>query len=215
MANVSKWSNVAVAIQSALAAAVPINSISKATTGVVGYTGTDPTNGDYLAVTANGMFQVDSRVFRAANVNGAGNTVELEGENTTAYDTFTSGSFQVVTFGTSITTLTGLQASGGDFDFIDVTTIHDNVRRQIPGISSPATFTFESLWDVSDAGLIALKQASDAQSKRAIRFTFSNGQKVVFLGYVGATLLPQGNAQDKVTTQVVITMDGRPTVLAT
>jgi hypothetical protein len=215
MANVSKWSNVAVAIQSALATAVPINSITKASPGVVGYTGTDPVNGDYLAVTANGMFQVDSRVYRAANVNGAGNTVELEGENTTAYDTFTSGSFQVVTFGTSITTLTGLQASGGDFDFIDVTTIHDNVRRQIPGISSPATFTFESLWDVSDAGLIALKQASDAQSKRAIRFTFSNGQKVVFLGYVGATLLPQGNAQDKVTTQVVITMDGRPTVLAT
>ena len=190
MANVSKWSNVAVAIQSALATAVPINSITKASPGVVGYTGADPTNGDYLAVTANGMFQVDSRVFRAANVNGAGNTFELEGENTTPYDTFTSGSFQVVTFGTSVTTLTGLQASGGDFDFIDVTTIHDNVRRQIPGISSPATFTFESLWDVSDAGLIALKQASDAQSKRAIRFTFSNGQKVVFLGYVGISLKP-------------------------
>jgi hypothetical protein len=215
MANVSKWSNVAVAIQSALGTAQAISAITKANPGVATYVGTDPANGDYLAFDAQGMFQVDSRVFRVANVSAGSNTLEMEGENTTSYDTFTSGSFQPITFGTSILTLTGLQASGGDFDFIDVTTIHDNVRRQIPGISSPATFSFESLWDVSDAGLIALKQASDAQSKRAIRFSFSNGQKVVFLGYVGCTLLPQGNAQDKVTTSVVITMDGRPTVLAT
>jgi hypothetical protein len=34
----------------------------------------------------------------------------------------------------------------------------------------------------------------------------------VFNGYVGATLLPAGNAQDKVITQSVVTMFGRPTI---
>jgi len=117
----SKWSNVQVAVQSALATAIVITAITKANPAVVSYTGTDPTNGDFIAVTALGMRQVDARVFRIANVNGAGNTLELEAIDSTSFDTFTSGSAQVVTFGTSLGTVSGLSASGGDFDFIDIT----------------------------------------------------------------------------------------------
>ncbi len=214
MANVTTWSNVAVAIESAAAGGITINSISKASPGVVGYTGTDPSNGDYVKLSVQGMNQVDGRVFRVANVNGAGNTFELEGENTTSYNTFSSGTFSVLTMGTSLTTATSVTASGGDFSFIDTTTIHDSVAKQVPGLASAAVFTFENIWDVSDAGLLALKAASDAQAQKAIRFTFANGQKVVFNGYVGATLLPTGSAQDKVVTSVVVTMYGRPTTYA-
>jgi len=216
MANVTKWSSVAVAVQSALAAAITISAVTKASPGVATYTGaTNPTNGDYIVMTASGMSQINGRVFRVANVNTGGKTFELEGENTTSYDTFSSGSFQIITFGTTMTTATGLSASGGDYDFIDTTTIHDNVRTQIPGLASPAVYTFESIWDAADTALIALKTASDAQAQRAVKFTFANAQKLVFNGYIGATLLPAGNAQDKVTTQVAITMFGRPTILST
>jgi autotransporter adhesin len=212
MATVTRWSNVQVAIQSSLATAVTLTGITKANPGVLSWsTGTDPTNADYIVLSSQGMYEVDGRVFRVANVNGAGNTAELEGENTTSYTTFTSGSFQVITFGTTLSTLTGLQASGGDFDFIDTTTIHSNVRTQIPGAASPATYSFESIWDPADSGLVALKAASDSQALRAIRFTFASGAKVVFNGYVGATLLPTGSAGDKVVTNVTITMFGRPT----
>lgn len=214
MANVSKWSNVAVAVQSALGSVQTVSAITKAATGVATYVGSDPSVGDFIVLTANGMYQVDGRVFRVGTVDTGGNTLQLEGENTTDYETFTSGSFQTVTFGTSLTTLVGLQASGGEPSFISTTTIHDNVARQIPGIPSPITFAFESLWDPQDAGLQALKVASDQAAKRAIRFTFSGGQKVVFNGYVSCTLLPIGNAQDKVTTNVTITLDGRPTTYA-
>lgn len=215
MANVSLWSNVGVAVQSALATAVVVTGISKANPGVVSYTdagSSDPANGDIVLLAVQGMHQVDARLFRVANVNAAGNTFELEGEDTTDYDTFTSGTFEVVTFGTTISTLSGLSASGGDFDFIDTTTIHDSVKKQIPGAANPITYSFDSLWDVADAGLVALKAASDNKAQRAIRFTFANGQKVYFNGYIGASTLPVGNAQDKVTTPVVITMFGRPTV---
>lgn len=212
MANVSKWNSVAVAIQSALATAQTVTAISKANPGVATYSGTDTyANGDYVKVTAVGMAQVNGRVFRVANVNTGAKTFELEGENTTSYDTFTSGSIEEVTFGTTMSSATGLQASGGDFDFIDVTTIHDNVRKQITGAANPAVYTFESIWDVADTALIALKAASDQQAQRCVRFTFANGQKVVFNGYVGCALLPTGNAQDKVITQLVITMFGTPT----
>lgn len=214
-ATVSLWSNVAVAVQSALAGAQTISGISKASPGVVTYVGSDPSNGDYILVTAQGMTQVDGRIFRVANVNAGGNTLELEGENTTSYDTFTSGSMQVITFGTTLSTALDLSSSGGEFEFIDTTTIHDPIRKQIPGVASPAQYNINHVWDVSDAGLVALKQASDTKGQRCMRFTFANGQKLLFNGYVGCTLLPTGSAQDKVVTPTVFTMFGRPTTYAT
>lgn len=210
MANVSLWTKVAVDVQSALATAVTISGITQANPAVVTHAGTSPVNGDYVVLDVEGMSDVDGRVFRVANVTAT--TFELEGCDSSAFDAFSSGDFQVITFGTSMTTATGLQASGGDFDFIDVTTIHDNIRKQVPGVASPAVYSFESLWDVADGALAAFKNASDNQALRAVRFTFANGQKVVFNGYIGATLLPVGNAQDKVTTSVVVTMFGRPSV---
>ena len=210
-----KWSKVAVAVQSALAAAVTINSISLASTAVVGYTGTDPVNGDYLLLKVQGMYQVNNRVFRAANVNGAGNTVELEGENSTSYDAFSSGTFQVITFGTTMTTAVGLSASGGEFEFLDTSTIHDSVKTQIPGQAEPASYVFDNLWDPADTALLAFKAASDNQAERAVRFTFAGGEKVLFNGFIGATLLPTGNAHELVKTGVTVTMLGRPTLYAT
>lgn len=213
MTTVNKWSNVAVAVQSALLTADSISGITKANPGVVTATAHGISNGAYVKLTILGMHQLDGRVFRVANV--AANTFELEGENTTAYDTFTSGTAEEITFGTTMQTALGLQASGGDFDFVDITTIHDNIRKQIPGLASPATYTFTHIWDASDAALIALKAASDNQAQRAIRFTFATGHKVLFNGYIGCTLLPTGNAQDKVETPMVITMFGRPTLYST
>lgn len=212
MASARKWSNVAIAMQSALASALTITGITKADPGVVTYTGTDPSNGDYVYLDVDGMWQLDQRVFRVANVNGAGNTFELEGEDTTSFDTFTSGTAQVITFGNSITSATTLSSGGGNFDFIDTTTIHGNARTQMPGLPNAATYTFDNIWDVSDAGLVAMKAASDAQALRAFKFTFgTGGQIMVFAGYVGANLLPGGQAQGLVTTPTVITMYGTPT----
>lgn len=215
MPNVSLWTKVAIAVQSALAAALTISAISKANPGVVTYTGTDPANGDYVLLAVEGMFQLDGRVMRVANVNVPGKTFELEGEDTSAYDTFTTGTAQVITFGTNLATATSVSASGGDYSFVDTTTIHDDRNKQIPGNASPATYTFENIWDTADPGLVALKAASDNKAQRAVRMTFANGQKLVFTGYIGASLLPVGSAPGKVTTPTVITMFGRPTVYST
>lgn len=211
MASVRKWSNVAVAVQSSLAAPVTINAITKANPGVVTYTGTDPVNGEYVVLNIQGMFQLDGMVVRVTNVNAGSNTFELEGIDTTAFETFISGTFEVITFGTSITSATTVNPSGGDLDFIDTTTIHKNFKTQIPGASNPSNLAMDHHWDISDAGLLALKSAADAEAKRAFKFTFGvGGQIMVFSGYVGATLLPAGQAQDKVTTPTVITMFSRP-----
>jgi len=212
MPTVSLWTKVAIAIQSALSASQVISAISKASTGVVTYVGADPTNGDYVLLTVVGMDQVNNRIFRVANVNAGGNTFELEGEATTSYDTFTSGSFEIITFGTTLATATTLSASGGEYEFEDTTTIHMSTRSQIPTLPSPAVYSFDNIWDVADAGLVALKAAALLKEKRAVRITFANSQKVLFTGYIGATLLPVGSAPGKVTTPCTISMDGQPTV---
>lgn len=212
MATVRKWSNVAVAMQSAIAADITVTAITKAAEGVVTATNTY-TAGDYVYLKVQGMFQLDGRVARIKTVSGTGFT--LEGIDTQAFDTFTSGTCAKLTLGTSITTATSLSSSGGDFDFIDTTTIHGNAKTQMPGLPNPSTYTFENIWDVSDVGLLAMKTAADAQGIRAFKFTFgTGGQIMVFAGYVGASLLPGGSAQDKVTTSTVITMNGAPTYYA-
>ena len=212
MATARKWSNVAVAMQSALASAITITAISKAAEGVVTATNSF-SGGEYVVLSVQGMHQLDDRVARVKSPTGS--NFVLEGIDTTMFDTFASGSCQAITFGTSITTATSISASGGDFDFIDTTTIHANTKTQIPGLPNAATYSFDNIWDVSDAGLLAIKAASDGQAKRAFKFTFgTGGQIMVFYGYCGGNLLAGGSAQGLVTTGTVITMNGSPSYYA-
>lgn len=208
MAVITKWSNVAVSVQSALAATKTITAITNASPGVVSSTAHGYSNGDYVLLSVQGMYQLNYRVMRVSAV--ATDSFSLEGEDTTNYATFVSGTAQKITFGTTLATLTNINASGGDFDFVDTTTIHDSIKTQIPGLGNPSTYNFESFWDPSDAGLVALKSASDAQAQRAILFSFSNSQKFVFNGYVGCSLSPTGSAQDLIKTSVVFTSLGGP-----
>lgn len=216
MSTVRKMSNVAVAMQSALAAAKTISSITKAAPGVVTSTAHGYSNGDFLLMTVQGMFQLNGRVFRVAAVTT--DTFQLEdvsggtGIDTTAMDTFASGTAQKITFGTSITTAAEINVSGGEFDFIDTTTIHGNQKTQIPGTANPISIALNHLWDISDAGQIAMKSASDLQAQRAFKFTFGTGGPImVFTGYVGFTGAPTGAAQDKITSPSTVTAFGTPT----
>lgn len=211
----SVWSGVAIAVQSALATAVTLSGITKANPAVCSYaSGADPVNGDFVLLKIQGMSQLDYRVARCANVNGAGNTFELEGIDSTSYDTFSSGTFEVITFGTTLSSVAGLSVSGGDFNMIDVTTIADAVNKQVPGNANPINISMDANWDPSDAGLAALKTASDAKAIKAFKITFANSYKVLFAGYVGATNFPTGSAQQKVSTPISVTMYGRPQAYA-
>jgi len=199
------WSGVQVAVQSALATAITLNSISKASPAAVAYTGTDPSTGDFLYLSnIQGMFELDQYVVRAAAVDSGANTLNLEGVDSTAFNTFTSGQAQVVTFGTTLSLITDIQVSGGEVEDIDVTTIHDLIRVVQPGVASNLNFSMTAQWDPSSTALQALKTASDSKARRAIRFTFADGSIWVTTGFIGCTLVPTGSAQQLVTTPISI-----------
>lgn len=209
------WTNVGIDVQTALAAAIPISAISKANPGVVSYTGVDPANGDYVVLSVNGMYQLNDRIFRVANVNAAGNTFELEGEDTTLYDNFTSGTFQVITFGASMQTAQNINVSGGDPEFADVTTIHDIVRKRVPTITSPLSFQLDNIFDPTDPAFVELNKAFKAKAKRALRLRFGTGAKMLLTGYAAASGVPTGQAQGVVQTRIAIEAQNLPTVYST
>jgi len=218
MATVRKWSGVAVAMQSALGANKTISAIAVGATATVTATH-DFSAGDYVVFNVLGMSQLNGKVYRVLSVSTTVSFV-IEGTgsaslDTTGYSAFTSGTCNKITFGTSITTATSMSASGGDFDFIDTTTIHDLVKSQTPGTANPLSYSFDNLWDASDAGQIAMKAASDLQAQRAFKFTFGTGGPImVFNGYIGFTGAPTGSAQDKVVSPAVVTAFGTPTYYA-
>lgn len=218
MATVRKWAGVAVAMESALGADKTITAVALGATATITATH-DFSAGDYVVFNVLGTYQLNGKVYRVDSVSTTVSFVieDTDGTSvdTTDWDTFVSGTCNKITFGTSITTATSISASGGDFDFIDTTTIHDLVKTQIPGTANPLSYSFDNLWDASDAGQIAMKAASDAQAQRAFKFTFGTGGPImVFTGYVGFTGAPTGSAQDKVVSPAVITAFNVPTYYA-
>lgn len=215
MANPIFWTNVGIDVQTALAAAVSVTAVTKASPGVVTYGGAvHPANGDYIAVTANGMHQINDRILRIANVNTTAKTFELEGEDTTSYDTFINGSYQIVTFGASFNSVQTISPSGGDYEKADITTIHDSVRKNVPTIAAPLTLAMTNYFDLTDPGFVECNKAYKAKAKRAIRVRFGSGAKMVMMGYVGAAGVPTGQAQGVVQTPVSIEAQNLPTVYA-
>lgn len=206
------WTGVQVHAQTALATAVTVQSISKASPGVVGATGHGYSNGDYIVLSAAGMIEVNDRVFRVAAVTT--DTFELEGEDTTDYATFTSGSAQEVTFGVAAATLQDVNVSGGEANFTDVNTIHDRQQRRVPTTTTPISITHTSLFSAEDAFLLEMRKASRTLTKRAVRYTFPNGSVAACNAYASASGAPTGSSGQAVQTPLALEAQGAMTVLA-
>lgn len=206
------WTNVQVAMQSALAAAKTISAITKANPAVATSTAHGYANGDIVVLTISGMWQADTKTVRVANQTA--NTFELEGVDSTSFDTFSSGTAQVITFGTTFSTMGDFNTSGGDFEMIDVTTIHDTNKKTIPGAASAVECSGNFNWDPADAGQVAMKAASEARVLRAMKIQFSDGSKWYFTGYPGYAGNPTGQAGAKVSSPFKISGYGRPSFYA-
>lgn len=201
----SIWKNVSIAVESARGSALTISSITKATTPVLTYTGTDPSNGDYfLLLGIVGMVELEGTVVRVKNVNGAGNTFEFDGviDSSAFGAAATGGSAYPISFGTALSKAVSVNSGGGQVEYIDQTTIHVNQRVEVAGLSSPIAWDFDCLWDPSDPGLAALYNAYASGASKCIRATFQNGYKFAFYGDISCGLVPGGSAQNNVTTPV-------------
>lgn len=212
MAQVNVWSKVAVAVQTALAAAKTVTAISKANPAVVSALAHGANDGDVVIVKCNGMIEANFGVFEVANKTT--DTFELRGLDSTLFNTFTSGTIEVVTLGAAASTIQDVNSSGGEAKVTDITTIHDDVDKEIPGNKTAISYTFGNIWDPSDAALIELKKADNVKGERVIQFTFATGAKVYFNCYPTASLAPGGSKGEVVTTQTGFKLRGPITAYA-
>lgn len=190
------WTNQSVAMQSTLGAAQTITGITKASPGVVTTSGLLPANGAYLLLTIIGMRQLNQRIVKVAGATGSTFNIGLD---TTLFDTFSSGTFQVVTFGNAFNSVRDISSSGGDPVFEDITTIHDSDDVEAIVSSSPQGFSWTLDWEPANASLMAANTAFAARSPRAFRFGDPDGSEFLFYGTVVAPLNPTVSGKKKVT----------------
>lgn len=208
------WQNVAVYIESALAAAKTVTAITQASEGVVSSTAHGYSGGDYIKMFAQGMYQLNNRVVRVKS-GPATDSWTMEGVKTSSFGAFSSGTSKKITFGYTLATATDVEASGGDPEFADITTIHDNVKKQAPVSTSPFSISFPSIFDPLDTALLALKDYADALAEVCVMVQWPSGARIMFSGYCSAPLIPTGSAGEVVKTNVTITSSSRPTIMST
>jgi len=206
MAVVNVWSKVAIDVQTVLGPAKTITAISKAAVGVVSSATHGFANGAYVLLKLSGMIEADQMVVRVANT--AAGTFEMEGVDTTLFNTFSSGTAQEITFGASAATVQDVNSSGGEAKEIDTTTVHQDTDTAIPGNKSALSYTFGNIWDPADPALKELKKADNVKGERCVRITFASGAKVVFNCYPTASLAPGGSKGEVVTTQTGFKLRG-------
>jgi hypothetical protein len=210
--DINIWSKVAITAQSAIAAAQTITGITKANPGVATSVAHGYLDGDVVLLKVTGMTEANHMVVRVANKTT--DTFELEGIDTTLFGTFASGGAYKATIDAAAATLVDVSSSGGENKPVDVTTIHDDTDRELPGNFTAIAYSMNSLWVPDDAMLVELKAATDVKSDRVLRLTFASGAKVYFNCFPSVTLAPGGSKGEAVTTPVSFKLRGRITAYA-
>ena len=200
------WSDVDVAVQSALAAPITITGISKANQAVATAPAHSLTNDAIVLIKAKGMLDLDYAVVKVSAA--ADDTFALTGIDSTDFPDFVSATAERITFGSTAATFTEVNATGGESDPVLIQTIHRRRGYNLPGNESPLVFGFGSLWVADDPALLALQAASRRRQVRAVRFTFADGTQGLFAGVPSASLAPNGSAGAPVTTPVTINVRG-------
>lgn len=209
---VSVWSNVRVAAQSVIGSPLTITAITLANPAVASSTAHGLSNGDIIKLDVVGMTQLRNRIVRVAGVTT--DTFQLEGIDSTGFDAFISGTAREVTLGAVAATFQDVNASGGEVQPIDISTIHEDEDRELPGNRSALVYEFGSLWDPADPCLLELRAASDTKTTRAVEVRFANGRRVFFDCYPAASLAPTGSRGGPATTPVSFRLAGLVTFYA-
>lgn len=196
--DINLWSDVQINVQTALAAAKTISAITKADPPVATSTAHGFVNGDKLLLRVTGMGKLDHRVVRVANKTD--DTFELKGLDSTNYATFLTGTAAKITFGAAANTVTDVNPTGGEAKSVDITTVHTDTDREMPGNFSALSYAFGNLWVPDDPALLELAAATSAKEERAIEIVFATGTLVLMNTFPSVSLAPGGTKGEAVTT---------------
>ncbi len=208
-------SGLKMSMESAIAAAVAITTLTNAAPGVIGKVAHGLSDGDIVLLQVEGITELDGRLFvvfnkgtddfELADVGG------ISGLSTVGMGVFTSGTYQVVTLGTSVSGVQEFSPSGGDPKFVDTTTIHDKTDKQIVVGASAMGFGLTMQWDPANTAQAAMRAAFQAAASKGFKLLWPDGTFMLFYGTVGFTGMTGGSNQGVTTTPAALTLEGNPT----
>jgi hypothetical protein len=162
--------------------------------------------GDFLEVTS-GWDLLTGRIVRAKTVST--NDITFELINTTSTANYPAGSgtgtIRRITAWTALSQIQGIEPSGGDLSFADITTVVDRTQKQVPTIRSAQVITLTAFDDPLLAGQVAVQAASDTNSPMALRMIFANNSRMVINGYWSINSTPSVATNTPLTNNIVFT----------
>ena len=175
--------NVRVEIAATYDAAKTVTGVTKANPGVVttsvAHSMVDGTIGYFSDATA-GMDEIAGGAFSVDGPVSA--TFNLEGEDTTSYGTFTSGTFLPVLTWSTLSNATSYSIGGGAADKIDTTRLIDRIKQEEAGLLASQTVSVDGFSDAQNAAVILCRNAALANGYVVVRITLSNGERRIFRG---------------------------------
>jgi hypothetical protein len=206
-----------VAIASTYGTAVNMTAVSNATAAVATLaSGHSVIVGDILEVTS-GWDLINQRLFRVSAVST--NDVTFEGLNTTSTALYPAGTgigtIRRITAWTTLSQLTsGIQVTGGEQQFADVTTLVDRIQRQIPTQRGAITVNLPTFDDPALAWVPAVRTASETAVATGMRMVFPNASRLLANAYWSLQEVP--TIEDStLRSQISLAFAAQPTRYAT
>lgn len=203
-------------MESAIAAATNITTITKAAPGVFSAAGHTLANGDLVLLEIQGMVELHGRLFKVMGVAaGTFSIADVDGStsiDTTNFNTFTSGTAKKVTLGTSITGVQDFTFAGGEIKTVDTTTVHDVQDTQIVVGATAQSADMTMQWDPASAAQKAMITAFQTRANKGFKVLWPDGAYTLFYGTVGYTGAPGGGKQGVTVSPAKITMLGGLTI---
>jgi len=173
--------NMTVSVENTLATGKAVSAITKASPGVVTSTGNGYVAGDIVVFSVSGgMVELDGQAVRVANVTTGAGTYELEGLDTSAYSTFTSGTTYAVSAWHTIAGAQNITMPNPAPAKIDVTTLIDKSKQYAYGLPDAPDGSISGLYDPTSAALVEIKAATKANEDRVFRVAWAGGQYTIF-----------------------------------
>ena len=175
------------------AAGAAITAATAATKAVITATNTLAV-GDFVRISGTGMKSLDRMTsHRVSTASGTSFTVDTDSTGDTPA---TDGEFVKVAATEVCFAEFGVEAATpGE---VDVTTMCDTERRNVPGLSSPGSATFGGPLDLTDAGQKEIMEAQRDASTRNLIWITRGGQTGIMAGVVSSFSAAPGGVEQAV-----------------
>lgn len=181
-----KGRGIRVEVATAFAAAIAVDSVSKATTGVATETAhglSNNTVGYWSGL--DGMVQLEDQATRVKNV--AANTFELQGLDTTNYSTYVSGNFTPATTFATLGEATSYSIPDANTEDLDATTLLDVIDVTDAGNMAAQPLTINVLAkETLSTAMAFIEAAARTGTKILVRITLQQGAVRLYYGVPSA-----------------------------